>query len=465
MHKKYVLNFIDKLPRSLRQDQIAKLLYTLKAWKILSNDNTIENTELSYETFYASTIKAKKLNEIFHSLAKSHKLFELFIGQGNILSKISDDDLTLLFNETVFRKDFIPVTDMFYSVLEGTYDYSVSNQIAELGVKLLGSDCDEIYAPFSNSLNLSYYTDKEVYAESMADEFIIELMKIIDGIDINFKYTDTLDEPAYINEDAPHLLRQFSCTLSFPPMGLSMGKALKGEDKFRRFRIHKGRGHRDVAHIEHILAQTKNKAVVLLPVGITYRAGSELELRKHLIENNLLEAIIQLPSNLHNATSIETTFFIINKHKTDENIYFLNLKDKQFLGKDGRKTIISNIDKVLSLYEDKEELEKIINSFLRVLFANKDFSKINAIIDNFNKIWNKEKNLKEIDIISPFELDEESREMINKYLNKKFGAKKFSIKEGIDKSLLGGFIIRDNDKIYDASLKAKINKLKNELKN
>lgn len=359
MHRKHVLNLINKLPRSIRQDQIAKLLYTLKAWKILSTNNDIENSELKYDTFFNSVIKAKKLNDIFQSLSKSHRLFELFIGQGNILSKVSDDDLVILFGEVELQADFIPVTEMFYTILEGTYDYSVSNQVAELGVKLLGNKCDEIYAPFSNSLNLAYFTDREIYAESMSDEFVIELMKIIDGIDINFKHTDTLEQPGYINENAPHLLRQFSCTLSFPPMGLAMGKALKSEDKFRRFTIHKGRGHRDVAHVEHILAQTKDRAVVLLPVGLTYRSGSELELRKSLIENNLIEAIIQLPSNLHNATSIETTFFIINKNKIDDNIYFLNLKDKQFLGKDGRKTILSDIDRVVSLYEGKEEIENI----------------------------------------------------------------------------------------------------------
>lgn len=359
MDRKQMLQVIGRLPKSQRAVETTKLLYTLKAWKILSSNKERVQTSFSYETFFNSTIEVKKLNDVFLSLAKRHKLFELFLSQINILSKISNQDLVSIFGMVEHSPEFDNVSEMFYSILEGTNDYSVSNQIAELGVKLLGSDCHELYAPFSNSYNLAYFTDKKIYAESMADELIIELMKILDGIEINFVHTDTLEKPAYINENAPHLLRQFSCSLSFPPMGLSIGKALKNEDKFNRFRIHKGKSHRDVAHVEHILAQTKSKAVILLPIGMTYRAGPELELRKYLVENNFLEAIVQLPSNLHNETSIETTFFVINRNKKDTNVYFLNLKDKQFLTKDGRKTIISDTEIVVDLYKEQRELENI----------------------------------------------------------------------------------------------------------
>jgi type I restriction enzyme M protein len=263
---------------------------------------------------------------------------------------------------------------MFYLLFGDNHNYSVSNQIAELGVQLLGNDCDEVYAPFSNSFNFAYFTDKKIYAESMADELIIELMKIFDGVNIDFVYTDTLETPGYINQNAPHLLRQFSCSLSFPPMGLATGKALNNEDKFNRFRIHKGKSHRDVAHVEHILAQTKSKAVILLPVGMTYRAGAEFELRKYLIENNLLEAIIQLPSNLHNETSIETTFFVINKNKKDTNVYFLNLKDKRFLSKDGRKTIISDPKTVIDLFEKQKQVENISGLISKEMIVQNDYT-------------------------------------------------------------------------------------------
>jgi len=347
------------MPASLRKEQVAKLLYALKAWKVLSENDQIAQSDLTYEVFFHSKIEIKKLLDIFNTLAKSHKVFELFLQQSTILSKIKDQDLILLFGQVEIHAEFIRVTDMFYSLLEGLNDYSVSNQIAELGVKLLGKICDEVYTPFSNSLNICYFTNKTIYAESMADEFIVELMKIVDGIDVTFHHTDVLDHPSYINQDAPHLLKQFECSLSFPPMGLSLGNALRNEDTFNRFKIHKGKGNRDVVHIEHILAQTQSKAVVLLPVGMTYRSGTELELRKYLIDNNLLEAIIQLPANLHNETSIETTFFIINKDKQDDKVYFINLKDDQFLKKDGRKTILNDLEKILGLYEKREEVENI----------------------------------------------------------------------------------------------------------
>jgi len=298
----------------------------------------------------------------------------LFVGQENILSKITDQDLTSLFIAVESWPQLISVSDMFYVLLKNVSNSSISNQITELGVKLLGDDCDEIYVPFSDSLNIGYFTDKTIYAEAMADELIIELMKTIDNINITFTYTDTLDEPAYINNNAPHLLHQFSCCLSFPPMGLALGETLKNEDKFNRFKIHKGRGNRDVAHVEHILAQTKMKAVVLLPVGMNYRVGTELELRKYLIDNNLLEAIVQLPSNLYTATSVETTFFIINKKKQDHNVYFINLKDKRFLSKDAKKTVLSDPNEIVKLYKNKEEIENISGLIPCSLIAQNNYT-------------------------------------------------------------------------------------------
>jgi len=75
--------------------------------------------------------------------------------------------------------------------------------------------------------------------------------------------------------------------------------------------------------------------------------------QKYIIDNNWLDAIIQLPPNLHSATSIETTFFIINKEKKDNKIYFFNLKESRFLIRNGRKIILNNIENIIELYKRK----------------------------------------------------------------------------------------------------------------
>ncbi len=354
MNTKQLVNLINSLNINIKAEEIAKLLYFLKAWKKLSMDR--ENNILEFDNFYTQTIKVKEFKSIIDELSKTQKLFELFTSLNINIDKIKDEDLMNIFY-IVNDIDILPnVFDTFYSSFNSYMDFSVANQIADFGIRLLDGDCTEIYAPFSNGYNIAYYTDKKIVAESFADEFIIELMKIIDNIDIEFTFDNPLDNPQYLNENQ---LKQFDCTLSFPPMGVSTNNEFLNTDNFNRFKFHKVKSSRDIAHFEHILAQTKNKAVVLMPVGFTYRGSQDEEFRKYLIDNNWLEAVIQLPPNLHNATSIETTFIIINKQKKDNTIYFLNVKHDSFLKREGRKLVLKDIDNIISFYKSKKEEENI----------------------------------------------------------------------------------------------------------
>lgn len=352
------LNFLlRELRGELKVEQFAKLIYLLMAWKKLSSQ--IEKEELTFEYFYNQNIDTKRLQSALKDLSNSIKLFELFLNQNIRLDKIDNNKLIKLFSIVNEELSVPNVFNVFYSMLDGYMDFSVANQIADFGVKLLDGACNEIYAPFSNGYNIAYYTDKKIFAESFADEYIIELMKIIDNADIEFTFIDPLENPTYTNKTAPHLLKQFDCILSFPPMGLSTNNEFLYTDKFNRFKFHKVKSNREVAHFEHILSQCHGKAVVLMPVGFTYRGNQDEEFRKYLIENNLLEAVIQLPPNLHNATSIETTFIIVNKHKKDDHVYFLNLKHESFIHRVGRRLTLNNLDEIVSIYENKEELENI----------------------------------------------------------------------------------------------------------
>jgi len=354
-----LLNLVDDLRISLVPEDAIRLVYLLKAWQTLSEDNKISNEDLTFDAFYNSKITVGRLKDILGKLAKEHYLFSLPSPLSNTGVKIKDEALVKLLNIIRDSTSFISVGEMFYSLLSKGRGYFTSTQVVELGVKLLGTGCTEIYSPFSRNQNLVYFTDAKVYAEALTDEFVIELMKVIEHKDIEFYYTDPLESPSYVNPEAPHLLRQFECTLSFPPMGLREKNDFYNHDTYNRFKVYRGRGSRDVPNFEHILAQTKKKAVVLMPVGFSYRAGVELEFRQYLVENNLLEAVVQLPPNLHSATSIETTFLIVNKQKTDRTIQFINLNQDRFLQKGKRRIMLNDLDEIATIYLEKDEIENV----------------------------------------------------------------------------------------------------------
>ena len=348
---------IFKSSIKLHEKDTTKIIYILKAWKKLSVDDKNISIDLSFNTFYnPKDINNNLLTDflyIIDELSLYNNVFELFKMQSNFLNTLNKEEFRYIV-EFIFFEDMFPTVNEAFTF--NSKDSSVPNQIVEFGTKLLTTQCNQIYTPFNKSYRVAYFTRAKVYAESLNYEelFIVELMNILDEKDIEFKNTDILTEPSYIKNSE---LVQFECVVSFPSFSQIRDNDFFYQDMYNRFQIQKGK-LLDVPHFEHILAQTKKEAIVLVNVGFTYRGGAEALFRQYIIDNNWLEAIIQLPPNLHGATSIETTFFIINKEKKDNEIYFLNLKESSFLTRDGRKIILNNIEKIVEVYKTKEINEK-----------------------------------------------------------------------------------------------------------
>lgn len=131
----------------------------------------------------------------------------------------------------------------------------------------------------------------------------------------------------------------------------------------------------------------------------------------------------------------------------------MNIPTKQYA-----KTLYKLVDG-----KSKNEAEKIIEDFVTVLAENNDQGKIKKIIKEFSNNWNREKGIVEAEILSAKELDKEIVKLLNSYIAKLSGAKEIVLSEKVDKSLLGGVVIRYGDKVLDGSLKTKINDLKNNM--
>jgi len=361
---------LDNLRGYVNIEEALEFVYVAKAWEKLSIDGKIEN-ELTFNSFYNQKVDVKKLASTFDKLAKKIKLFKLY----SFDTKSFDEDKLVKLLGAVKNIEKLPsVNDAFYFEKGKVSGFSVSNQIAELGIKLLDGDNKELYAPFTNGFAYAQYTDKKIYADYQLPiaELQAELIYILEDKEIEFSLTNSLEKPTFINPDAPHLLKEFDSVLSFPPFG-QRGKLDTSKDTFNRYQFQRGTVL-DIAHFEHILAQTKLKAVILMPVGFTYRGSTEEKFREYLTEKNYIEAIIQLPPNLHSATSIETTFFVINKQKDDDKVLFINLKNESFIKRDGRKLVFKSLDEILDIFDNKKEIENISCLVSNAEVSNSNYS-------------------------------------------------------------------------------------------
>ena len=88
----------------------------------------------------------------------------------------------------------------------------------------------------------------------------------------------------------------------------------------------------DMAFIMHSLswlASNGAAAIVCFP-GIMYRSGAEQKIRKYLVDNNFVDAIIQLPSNLFLNVTISVDIMLLKKNKTDNAVLFVDAS-KEFV--------------------------------------------------------------------------------------------------------------------------------------
>jgi type I restriction enzyme M protein len=97
---------------------------------------------------------------------------------------------------------------------------------------------------------------------------------------------------------------------------------------------------------------------VVLPHGVLFRGASEGKIRKQLIEDNLLDAVIGLPANLFFGTSIPACILIFKKNRTSKKVLFIDAS-KTF-DKDKNQNILneSHINKILKTYKSRTTLDK-----------------------------------------------------------------------------------------------------------
>jgi len=128
------------------------------------------------------------------------------------------------------------------------------------------------------------------------------------------------------------------------------------------------RGYADLAFLQHMVAVLKQdgKAGVVLPHGTLFRSGAEGAIRQALLEADLIEGIVGLPSALFYNTSIPASIWIINKNKTEAqkgNIKIIDASNDYKEGKNQNELLKEHIVKIIKAYNGTTDIEK----FMRIV--------------------------------------------------------------------------------------------------
>lgn len=100
------------------------------------------------------------------------------------------------------------------------------------------------------------------------------------------------------------------------------------------------------------------RAGLIVPHGVLFRGSSEGKIRQALLEENLIDAVIGLPSNLFFGTGIPAAIVIINKAKKTNDVIFIDASNEYEEGKKQNKLRDSDLEKIVSTYRNRAVIHK-----------------------------------------------------------------------------------------------------------
>ena len=177
----------------------------------------------------------------------------------------------------------------------------------------------------------------------------------IDYDKFDIAHEDTLLSPQHWDDEP------FEVIVSNPPYSIKWegddNPVLINDPRFAPAGVLAPKSKADLAFIMHSLAwlATNGTAAIVCFPGIMYRGGAEQKIRKYLIDNNFIDCIMQLPSNLFFGTSIATCIMVLKKGKADNKTLFIDASNECIKVTNNNKLTQANMDRIVETFAARAE--------------------------------------------------------------------------------------------------------------
>lgn len=188
--------------------------------------------------------------------------------------------------------------------------------------------------------------------------------------DVNFEkfniaHGDTLTDPAHWDDEP------FEAIVSNPPYSIKWdgdtNPLLINDPRFAPAGVLAPKSKADLAFTLHILswlAVNGTAAIVEFP-GVLYRGGAEAKIRQYLIDNNYVDAVIQLPPDLFFGTTIATCIVVLKKSKHDNATLFIDASAEFTRSGNKNKLSTAHQQKILDAFtarQDSDHFARLIDN-------------------------------------------------------------------------------------------------------
>ena len=179
----------------------------------------------------------------------------------------------------------------------------------------------------------------------------------IDYDKFDIAHEDTLVNPQHWDDEP------FEVIVSNPPYSIKWegndNPVLINDPRFSPAGVLAPKSKADLAFIMHSLAwlATNGTAAIVCFPGIMYRGGAEKKIRQYLIDNNFIDCIIQLPSNLFYGTSIATCIIVLKKSKADNRTLFIDASAECIKVTNNNKLTEENIRRIVDEFVSRADVD------------------------------------------------------------------------------------------------------------
>lgn len=241
-------------------------------------------------------------------------------------------------------------------------------EVSRLLAKIVSLDKDYIHKAYDPACG-SASTLLEIRNEVKVREYfaqdvnhstynIARMNMILHGIDyrdFDVEWGDTLTNPL-------HKGMKFDAIVSNPPASLKWKPSadILNDERFTVNNIVLPKSNADFAFILHMFYQLDENGTmaIAVPPGVLFRNSKEKEIRKYFIENNYLDSVILLPSNLFYGTSIAAVILVFKKSRIYDNVLFIDASNEFKKSKKQNRLRPQDIEKIISTYASRNEIKK-----------------------------------------------------------------------------------------------------------
>lgn len=284
-----------------------------------------------------------------------------------------------------YLKDFSTeeLYEMVISILDvnGRDIFATPNSISEIAINYLMDGVNPEHTFHDGTVGYGVSAVKYAEKNEQSQLFLQDLNKnailslrlrlFMKDLSANLAIGDIIQHPAFVENEQ---LMQFDRVYMAPPFGLKLGGDLQEDmtqDRYNRFVYGvPPRSQGDLAFVSCGLSATKldGKAAFLLPAGVLFRGGPEKVIRQNLIDFDVIEAVVALPSFLHSYTSINTVLVLCNKNKVESRKGKVLMIDAEDFGVNNRKETvlgeqdIQKISEIILLGQEIDEVSRFVAS-------------------------------------------------------------------------------------------------------